>query len=153
MIEITLKFATVALAAAALNQLNGSQLATAVVTDTEAAAPAGAAGKLKAEKPAIVAVAKTEGVASMPSAAPAPTVALISSSVDYPTLQKAVFNLVGLVKAADLDPVEHVLSIAKKFGYDNFKAMKDAGPAGAAHFDGAMAAITAKTEELSALVT
>lgn len=72
-------------------------------------------------------------------------------AVDYPTLQKAVFDLVGKVKAKALDPAEHVLSIAKTFGYDNFAKMKEAGADGAKHFADALAAVTAKAAEVDAL--
>lgn len=152
MIEITLKFASVALAAAALNQLNGSQLAAATVTET----PAAPAGKPKAEKPA--AAASTEKTATTSPGAEAvktqPDAAAASSSepkVDYPTLQKAVFALVGAVKAKGLEPAEHVLGIAKSFGYANFAAMKDAGPEGAKHFAAALAAVSAKSKEVAEL--
>ncbi len=151
MIEITLKFTSVALAAAALNQLNGSQLATAVVTQTPDVVVAAAAPtpKPKAEKPAKVEpVAETpKAVVTEPTAATAQTAA---PSVDYPTLQKAVFELVGKVKAKSLDPAEHVLGIAKGFGFPNFAAMKDAGPDGAKHFADALAAVAAKHAELEA---
>lgn len=72
-------------------------------------------------------------------------------TVDYPTLQKAVFDLVGAVKAKGLDPAVHVLAIAKQFGYDNFAKMKEAGPEGAMQFEPALAAVKAKAEEVAAL--
>lgn len=153
MIEITLKFASVALAAAALNQLNGSQLASATVVDT---APVKPVKEVKAEKPAAAASTATSASTS-PGAevVKTPAAAAVASSsepkVDYPTLQKAVFALVGAVKGKGLDPAEHVLGIAKGFGYANFAAMKDAGPEGAKHFADALAKVNAKAAEVAAL--
>jgi hypothetical protein len=80
---------------------------------------------------------------------PAAETGKVAPTVDYPTLQKAVFELVGLVKKLELDPAEHVLGIAKSFNYANFAAMKEAGPAGAMHFADALAAVKAKHAELS----
>ena len=117
--------------------LNGAP-ASATVTPAkqDAARASTAAGK---------ASAKTEGTEAKATAE------VKKPTVDYPTLQKAVFDLVGAVKAKGLDPAVHVLAIAKQFGYDNFAKMKEAGPEGAMQFEPALAAVKAKAEEVAAL--
>lgn len=173
MIKITFEFATVALAAAMMNQLNGAQLgAVTALTDGDATADlaskprphnptAQATVKQKAEKTASAAepvqTTKIAGTSPTATAEATPTADAAASSfdkavaaIDYPTLQKAVFALVGQVKAKNLDPAEHVLGIAKSFGFANFAAMKDAGPAGAAKFADALVAVQAKAVELEA---
>lgn len=156
MIQITMSFTTIALAAAAMAQLNGSQLAAATVVDTApAATKVPAVEKPKAEKPA-AAVPTVAAVTTTPTATVVPTPVAAASTtqpdaVDYVTLQKAVFALVGTVKAAGLDTTEHVLGIAKSFGFENFAAMKAAGPVGASFYTKALAAVTAKAAELAEL--
>jgi hypothetical protein len=117
--------------------LNGTPSAT--VTPEKQAAARASATKATAETKTPDVKAETKAEVKKPT-------------VDYPTLQKAVFDLVGAVKAKGLDPAEHVLGIAKKFGYDNFAKMKDAGPEGAMQFEPALAAVKAKAEEIAALV-
>lgn len=128
MIEITLKFATVALAAAALNQLNGSQAPTATVVDTGTPATS---GKPKAEtKPAA------------PASAPGPAVdsaAKPKSGIDYPTLQKAVFKLAGISR-------DEASAMSKQFGVSTFKELNPS------KWDEAFAAVNAKIEELNTAV-
>lgn len=114
-------------------------------------------GKPKAEKPAAAAPAAAPAADTKPSADTAQTAvqkpaADATPTTDYPSLQKAVFELAGIVKGQGLSTDEHVLALAKKFGFDNFKAMKDAGPAGAVHFADALVAVNAKIEELSSVV-
>lgn len=100
---------------------------------------------------ASTAAGKTEKAATEAKTADKPAEAK-KPTVDYPTLQKAVFDLVGAVKAKGLDPAEHVLGIAEKFGYPNFAKMKEAGPAGAMQFEPALAAVQAKAKEVAELV-
>ena len=101
---------------------------------------------------ASTAAGKTEKAVAETKAADKPAEVKKTPTVDYPTLQKAVFDLVGAVKAKGLDPAVHVLGIAKQFGYDNFAKMKEAGPEGAMQFEPALAAVKAKAEEVAALV-
>lgn len=125
-------------ALAAIDALNGAPpSATVTPAKQDAARASTAAGK--AEK-----TATETKAADKPAEVKKPT-------VDYPTLQKAVFDLVGAVKAKNLDPAEHVLGIAKQFGYDNFAKMKEAGPEGAMQFEPALAAVKAKALEIAAL--
>lgn len=152
MIEILLKFNTVAEAAAALAKFNGQQLGATTVSTVALA------GVSTAEKDAVQGKATTEKPkaekAATPSPAPAPTVAATPPSagtgqtdaqaVDYPTLQKAVFKLSGIVKGADLDAQEHVLSIAKGLGADTFKVLKPE------QWADALAAVNAKIADLEA---
>jgi hypothetical protein len=126
-------------ALAAIAALNGAPSATVTPAKQEAARASTAAGKGQNQ-----AAAETK-VVDKPADVKKPT-------VDYPTLQKAVFDLVGAVKAKGLDPAEHVLGIAKKFGYDNFAKMKEAGPEGAMQFESALAAVHAKAKEVADLV-
>lgn len=95
--------------------------------------------------------ARASTAAGKATTKPETTAEVKKPTVDYPTLQKAVFDLVGAVKAKNLDPAEHVLGIAKKFGYDNFAKMKEAGPEGAMQFEPALAAVLAKSAEIAAL--
>lgn len=78
--------------------------------------------------------------------APAPKIETPASKVDYPTLQKAVFKLANAVTEKGLDPQEHVVSIAKKFGFKNFK---DMAANGAAHFAAALEAVEAKLDDIN----
>lgn len=156
MIEITLRFTSVALAAAALNQLNGTQLAAATVVEvpstaemvadlqaknavTKAAAP-----KPKAEKPAPV-VEKQEPV--VPEKTPEPVAAAASAStqpsaatgqtaaptVAYPDLQKKVFQLASLSRDA-------ASACASSFGVKTFKDLD------ASRWGEALAAVNAAIE-------
>lgn len=78
--------------------------------------------KPKAEKPA----APAATVEAAPS--PAPSLAAVAKppAVDYPTLQKSVFELAGLVQKKGLEASEHVLSIAVALGAPNFKGLDPA---------------------------
>ena len=109
-----------------------------------------------ADTPPVVVVVEPAAKPVKPKAAAASTVAAApaaakpaADAVDYATLQRAVFELAGIVKGQGLSTDEHVLSLAKTFGFDNFKAMKDAGPAGAVYFSAALAAVAAKIDELA----
>ena len=127
MIDITLRFSTIAEVAAAITQLNGAQ--QAAVTSVVDTTPKATTGKPKAEKPA-AAAASAEPVQS-PAQQPAADAKASEAAepakpkaVDYPTLQKQVFALAALVQKKGVDTAEWVLSIAKKHGGDNFKALK-----------------------------
>lgn len=140
MIEITLKFTSVALAAAALNQLNGAQLATATVVDT------GAADKVvtppKSTKPATVASAVSAPTTEQKPAAdakPADAEKPKADAVDYPTLQKAVFKLAGISR-------DEAGAAAATFGVKTFKELDSA------KWGEALKTVEAKIEELSAAV-
>lgn len=93
-----------------------------------------------------------EKVADAISGTPTETAKTDAPTVDYPTLQKEVFALVKAVTEKGLDPKEHVIGIAKSFGYDSFAKMKDAGPVGAMQFAAALAAVQAKAVEIAAIV-
>lgn len=125
-------------ALATIAALSGAPSATVTPEKQDAARASTAAGKATAETKAADKPADVKTETKKPT-------------VDYPTLQKAVFDLVGAVKAKGLDPAEHVLGIAKKFGYDNFAKMKEAGPEGAMQFEPALAAVQAKAAEIAAL--
>lgn len=140
MIQITLNFTTLALAIAALNQLNGSQLGAATIIDTDTGkAPAPAPKPARAEKaPAAPAPTPAAPAPSAPTAEAAPAAAPAEKpapSVDYPTLQKAVFALAGKSREA-------AGAAAAAFGVKTFKDL-DSGRWGEA-----LAAVQAKTAEL-----
>lgn len=102
-----------------------------------------AAGKSKAEKPA--APAASAAPAPTPAASPSPVAAAPATAkgVDYPTLQKAVFELAGLADKKGLDK-SVVLDIAKAHGGDNFKGLKPEV------YAAALADVQAKIKEVSA---
>lgn len=147
MIEIKLHFTTMAAALAALSAMSptlqdAAGLAMLPPSTPETAAPqaariAAVKAAEKASKPEVKADVKAEVKAE--------------PAVDYPTLQKAVFALSGAAKAKKLVPADIVLPIAKAFGFDNFKAMSEAGDAGAACFAAALKAVQAKTAEVAAM--
>jgi len=146
MIEITLKFSTIAEAAAAMNQFNGTQLGATTIVVKPDAKPAAVAEKPKAEKTAAAqatqaAAPDQEAAVTPPSAA---TVQTAAQAVDYPTLQKAVFKLSGIVKGAELDATEHILGIAKSMGAENFKTLAPA------QWTEALAKVNAKIAALEA---
>jgi hypothetical protein len=123
--------------------------ATVTPAKQEAALASTAAGKPASSTKAAAEPTGTAPIDGKPTATTDDK--LKAPTVDYPTLQKAVFELVKLVKDKGLDPAEHVLSIAKTFGYDNFAKMKDDGPTGAMQFAPALEAVKAKTVEIAAL--
>jgi hypothetical protein len=128
MIDITLRFSTVAEAAAAINQLNGAQQAAVTsVVDSAKTETKTAPGKSKAEKAAADAAsaAAAQSQAQQPAAdAKASEAADKPKAIPYTELQAAVFKLAGEVTKKGVDKDEWVLSIAKKHGGENFKALK-----------------------------
>jgi hypothetical protein len=130
---ITLSFPTLTELAAAVARIAGAPAATVE------AAPA---PKPKAEKPAlsVVAAASVEA-APTPAPSPAPAAAApvadkAASGVDYPTLQKAVFKLVGIDKAA-------AAAVAAALNTPTFKVLP------AERFAEALAAVEEKLAELA----
>lgn len=112
--------------------------ATVTPAKQDAARASTAAGKAKDTKPADT----TTGTVAEAKTTP---------TVDYPTLQQAVFALVKDVQAKGLVPADHVHTIAQSFGYPTFAKMKEAGPEGALQFAPALAAVKAKHAEILAL--
>lgn len=126
----------------------------AAVAKLDGAAPTADAAPAPAPKPKAAAKAPPPAAAApaepapTPAPSPAPAAAApapAGKAVDYPTLQKAVFELAGLVQKKGLDSAEHVLSIAVGLGAPNFKAL-DAGK-----WSEALEAVKAKTAEVAAL--
>ena len=99
--------------------------------------------RLKAAAEAVSKAKESSKPADKPKAEPE-TKPAAKSTVDYPTLQKAVFELAGKGDAGKAACIE----VAKSFGFDNFKAMKEAEN-GASHFEAALAAVRAKLDELA----
>lgn len=129
---ITLSFSTLTELSAAVAKLTGA-------APEATAAPAPAVTKTKP--------AETKAAAPTPAAEPAasPAPAPKAPSVDYPTLQKSVFELAGLVQKKGLDSTEHVLSIAVKHGAPNFKGLD------ASVYAAALADVKAKIAEVAAM--
>lgn len=143
-VKFTLEFATIDEAITALTKLSadpGSVAANAVseinarnplpVIDTTA---------LDAPKPKAEKTAKEPAPAAEPSAPAAPAASTASSdapapSVDYPTLQKAVFALAGKSREA-------ASAVAQSFGVKTFKELD------ASKWADALAAVNAKIAEL-----
>lgn len=109
MVQITLQFASLEAARAALLEIPSSILAAAPVVEakTESAAPA--------KKPA--ATQPAPELAPMEVAPPGP-VAASPSNVDYPTLQKAVFALAGKSREA-------AGAVAAELGVKTFKDLTE----------------------------
>lgn len=171
MIQVTLQFSTIAAAVAALAKIPEADAAFAttagVSADEKAAvlaapapapAPTAAPGKPKAVKPAPAATPSTAQAsdASTPKSEPAspttppaaaPAAAPAADKVDYPTLQKAVFKLVGLVKAAGDDPGVQVLGIARELAANDSATFKELPPE---LWKTALDRVQAKTIELEA---
>lgn len=129
MIEIKLSFTSVD---EAIAYLRGKNTEPAALTFPPVDAPAPKVEKPKATKPAAPVVEPSE-----PAAAPAPAVSSSAPapSVDYPTLQKAVFALAGKSRDA-------AAAVAASFGVKNFKELDPA------KWAEALAAVQAKTAEL-----
>lgn len=116
--------------------------ATAKVTAsnalTEGDAAADLAGTPRPSKAEVKTAPKPKAAAAAsaePAQSPAPAPAADAKAsaepeapkvkaVDYPTLQKKVFELAAAVQKKGIDTAEWVVSIAKKHGGDNFKALK-----------------------------
>ena len=148
-VTVTLTFTSVQAAIAALSAIPADSVQGSIGIVPKDTIPE----KPKAEKAAPAPkAAPPAAAATPPSAAPAPTAATAADAVDYVTLQKAVFELAGIVKGQGLDANEHVVSIAKHFGFDSFKDMKAAGVEGAKHFAAALAKVSEKIDELSTAV-
>lgn len=143
--SLTLTFDTLPELTAAANAVQALRCVTPAdaPADNDAAArgPRTSPGKPKAEK----AAAPAASAEPAPSPAPAPAAVVKTPAVDYPTLQKSVFELAGLVQKKGLDSAEHVLSIAVGLGAPNFKGL-DAGK-----WPEALAAVKAKIVEVAAL--
>ena len=156
MITVTLNFKTIEAARKALLEIPSSDLVGGPDPEAEAPKPApapvaasgkatakgGAApGKTAAEKaPAAESVAAeppaSTAAASSPAPAPAPApTAEPAASVDYPTLQKAVFTLAGKSREA-------AAAVAQSFGVKTFKDLP------ADKWAAAFAAVNAKLAEL-----
>lgn len=139
--SITLSFATLTELAAAVAKLT----ATGVVEAPAAPAP----GKPKAEKPAPPPAA-AEPAAPAPTPAPSPKTAAAAPApaekgIEYPVLQKAVFELSALVQKRGLDAGENVLAIAQAHGAPNFKLLDPSV------YAAALADVKAKIAEVAAL--
>lgn len=125
-ISVTFNFATLTELAAAVAKLSGTGIVGPIVAQTADAAP-----KPKAEKSANQVVleklkagaAEPAASAPTPEPSPPPAAAAKTPAVDYPTLQKSVFELAGLVQKKGLDSTEYVLSIAVALGSPNFKGL------------------------------
>lgn len=151
MIQVTLQFSTIAAAVAALAKIPEADAAFAAVTGVSAdeksavlgTTPTAAPGKSKgassaaktAPSPTTAAAAPSPSAPSPAAPAPAPTATppaaaagSAADKVDYPTLQKAVFKLVGLVKAAGNDPQVEVLGIARKLAGADDATFKELPP-------------------------
>ena len=123
MIQITLNFKSIEAARAVLLDIPSSSLVGGLDAEVEAPKP------VKAAKPAAASVVAPPPVTVAPVAAPAPAAApepvattssaKPSASVDYPTLQKAVFALAGKSRDA-------VVAIAASFGVKTFKELPEA---------------------------
>lgn len=141
--SITLNFATLAELSAAVAKLAGDPPAASASAVSPSPAPSPSPSpKAKAAAKAADPVVSEEPA---PSPAPAPAAAAKPPAVDYPTLQKAVFELAGLVQKRGLDSAEHVLSIARSLGAPNFKGLDPS------KWDEALAAVKAKNAEVAAL--
>lgn len=150
MIQVTLSFPTqVALLEFFAHKLRAEAADRRDVTADEKAAvlteaPPKPAGKPKAEKPAASAPAAAPSEPTAAAPAPAPAEKPAKSSVDYPTLQKAVFALAGEVQKQGLDPKAIVLGIAAKHGAPTFKELP------AETWAAALADVKAKLAEITA---
>ena len=107
------------------------------------------AGKPKAEKPAAkpahAASAEAAPTKEQPQKEAAAASETAAKAIEYPVLQKAVFELAGLVQKKGLDSAEHVLAIAVAHGAPNFKGLDPSA------FAAALADVKAKIAEVSAL--
>lgn len=122
--SITLSFATLGELSAAVDALTRAHTepvgnATQISGDATKTATTKAKTDPK-PAPAVSAAPAPTPAASPSQAAAAPATA---KGVDYPTLQKAVFELAGLADKKGLDK-SVVLDIAKAHGGDNFKGLK-----------------------------
>lgn len=146
MIAITLNFTSIEAAVRALREIPENLLvnhAATLVAEPEAPAPK-APKAAKAAKPAPEqevappqATAPAEE-APAPAAAPAePEPAPVASSVDYPTLQKAVFALAGKSREA-------AAAVVQSFGVKTFKELPQD------KWAEALGAVTEKLAELEA---
>lgn len=121
MVQITLQFATLEAARAALLEIPSSVLAAkpvvAAASPKPAAVPEAAFGKATAEDdvvPTKTVDEKTPPAPSVETPAPASTAA----TVDYPTLQKAVFALAGKSREA-------AGAVAAELGVKTFKELTE----------------------------
>jgi hypothetical protein len=175
MIQVTLQFSTIAAAVSALARIDADAIVAgdpiphatvssgvsanekAAVLAAPAATPTAAPGKPKAVKPATAATPSTAQASDAstqksepaspttpPAAAPA---AAPAEKLDYPTLQKAVFKLVGLVKGAGKDPNVEVLGIARELAANDGATFKELP---AELWPAALERVAAKTLELEA---
>ena len=162
MIAVTLNFKTIEAARKALLEIPSSALVGGPEPEAEAPkpapAPAAASGKATANggaAPGKTAAEKSQSAESVETAPPASTAATgegnaaaastpapaaetstsRASSVDYPTLQKAVFTLAGKSREA-------AAAVAASFGVKTFKDLP------ADKWADALAAVTAKLAEL-----
>jgi peptidoglycan DL-endopeptidase CwlO len=139
-IAITLNFKSIEAARQALLDIPASALVAGPAPEAEApkpaAAPAAASGKATAKAGAApgktaaektptaesveaqpqASTAATEGNAAAASSAPEATAAPAASSIDYATLQKAVFALAGKSR-------ESAAQVASSFGVKTFKEL------------------------------
>lgn len=130
---VTLSFTSITEMSAALAKIVGATLAAA----PDATLDKVTAGKPKAAPAASAAVAPTPAPA-VPTPAAAPATAA-KSSIDYPTLQKAVFKLAGASREAAGE-------VSASFGVKTFKDLD------ASKWDEALAAVNAKIVELETAV-
>lgn len=141
-VKFTLEFATIDEAITALTKLSadpGSVAANAVSEiNARTSLPVIDTAALDTPKPKAEKTAKEQAPAAEPSAPAAPAASTASSdapSVDYPTLQKAVFALAGKSREA-------ASAVAQSFGVKTFKELD------ASKWADALAAVNAKIAEL-----
>ena len=156
MIQVQLQFATIAAAVAALARIDASAIVhgdavpaatiTTGVSAEEKATVLGKPEKAKAE-PKAKATPAAATASTTPAQEPATTPAASADKVDYATLQKAVFKLVGLVKATGSDPAVEVLGIARELAANDSATFKELP---AEQWPVALARVQAKTLELEA---
>lgn len=132
----TFNGATINLMAESAEALIADLAKFGITGPTPATATKPAAEKPKAEQTAT-------GKVETPKDEKKPEVA--KDKVDYPTLQKSVFELAGLVQKKGLDSTDHVLAIAVKHGAPNFKGLT------ADVYAAALADVKAKIVEVAAL--
>lgn len=136
MIQLTLSFATMAAARKALLELPENLFENvAVVAATEEQAVATAKGNKEEAKAAKKQEHAPTPTTAEPAAAPEPKAEPSAPSVDYPTLQKAVFALAGKNREA-------AGAMAATFGVKTFKELDSS------RWAEALAAVNAKIAEL-----
>lgn len=141
-VKFTLEFATIDEAITALTKLSADpgSVAANAVSEINARNPLPVIEEPKAEAPKPKAEKTAPAPAAEPSAPAAPAASTASSdapapSVDYPTLQKAVFTLAGKSREA-------ASAVAQSFGVKTFKELD------ASKWADALAAVNAKIAEL-----